>query len=277
MILNIVLLILALGVDALIYILTGLYNFVEFIWVPIIALPIIFILLWGVELLILLIWSLFFDKSKIIKKPNKFYLWLVYQVNFQVVLFSGTRIKLINKRLLPKHTRYLLIYNHLSNFDPMVIMKLFYKDDIVCVSKKSNLNIPIAGPFIHKAGFIAFDRDDVKQSADAGMRAMSFLQNNYCSIAIAPEGTRNKDVDEKLLLPFHEGAISIAYHTKTPIVVTVLTNTHKIRKNFPFKLTRVKYKIIGTLYYEDYKKKTISELTEFLYNQMYQELTKLMK
>ena len=95
MILNIVLLILALGVDALIYILTGLYNFVEFIWVPIIALPIIFILLWGVELLILLIWSLFFDKSKIIKKPNKFYLWLVYQVNFQVVLFSGTRIKLI--------------------------------------------------------------------------------------------------------------------------------------------------------------------------------------
>ena len=57
MILNVILLILALGVDALIYILTGLYNFIEFIWVPIIALPIIFILLWGIELLILLIIS----------------------------------------------------------------------------------------------------------------------------------------------------------------------------------------------------------------------------
>lgn len=275
MILNIILLILAIGIDLFVFYITSLYQHIAFIWVPFIALPIIFALLWGLELLFLLIWGSTFDKNEVLKKPNKKYLWLVYQVNHQVIRFSRTHIKVTNKRLLPKNTRFLLTYNHLSNFDPMVIMDVCTKQDIVCVSKKGNENIPIAGPFIRKAGFISFDRDDVRASADAAMRAVSFLSNNYCSIAIAPEGTRNKEFEKQRLLPFHSGAIQIAYYAKLPIVVVCMTNTHKIHSNFPLKRTKVHFKIIGTLYYEEYKKKTPEELTQFIYDSMYSELGKM--
>lgn len=269
MVLNVVLLLLALFINGLLYYISEL----NFVWIVlfVVLVPITFILLFGVEIVILFVWSLFFNKKKEVKHPNKFYLWLVYQVNHQVVFLSNTKVDVSNLDLIPNDSRYVIVYNHLSNFDPMVIMNELSRDDIVCITKRGNENIPIAGSFIHKAGFIPIDRDNTISCAHSVVKACRFLKDNCCSIAVAPEGTRNKK-KEDVLLPFHNGVFKIAIKTKLPIVVSVVENTELIHKNFPFKRTNVKFRVIKVIDYIDYRDKSCEEIKEYVYSIMKKSL-----
>ena len=271
MIFNVILLILALSIDLLTFFLTGLYQYIAFIWLPFIALPILFVLLFGVELLFFLIWSLFINKKKEIEKPSNFYAFIVNQVTYQLVFFSRTKITASGLDKLPNNTNYVILFNHLSNFDHMCMIVKLHINKIICVSKKGNEKIPIAGAFIHKAGYISFDREDKSSSANAAIKAIRCLRNYHYTVAIAPEGTRNKERKETLL-PFHEGCFKIATKSHKPIVISVIKNTFMIHKNFPFKGTKVIFKIIETIPYEKYSTMEIDELKNYCYQVMKNEL-----
>ena len=54
------------------------------------------------------------------------------------------------------------------------------------------------------------------------------------SICIFPEGTRNKNVDETEMLPFHDGSFKIAARAKSPIIPIAISNSANIwEANFP--------------------------------------------
>lgn len=267
MVFNVILLVLSLGIDLSVYFLSGLYKNLIFIWAPFVALPILFLLLFGLELLFFLIWSFFIDKHKASEKPSLFFLFLVNQVTYQLVYFARVKVHAEGIDKIPSDTNYVILFNHISNFDHMCMTTKLNCKKLLCISKEGNEKIPLAGAFIHKAGYISFDRDDKAKSANAAIRAIRCLRNYGYSIAIAPEGTRNKEMKETLL-PFHDGCFKIASKSHKPIIISIVKNTNMVHKNFPLKRTNVDFKVLETIPYEKYSTMSIEELEKYTYNVM---------
>ncbi|MBD3791620.1 MAG: 1-acyl-sn-glycerol-3-phosphate acyltransferase [Campylobacterales bacterium] len=128
----------------------------------------------------------------------------------------GIKVKVKNPENLPRDGQYLLVSNHRSVIDPLVI-ELALKDTNLFglwISKKELYNSPFFGLFVRNAGGVLIDREksqmsgffaEVKKGVQAGH-----------SIYIFPEGTRNK-TDEPVS-KFKEGSRIIALKNKLPIL-----------------------------------------------------------
>ena len=243
-----------------IYIASGFYQYIYLFFLPLIMFPLIYLLCFGVFIIIVFIWSLFIDKKKETKKVSKLYYWFVKETCFLLVQLSNTKLHITGLEKIDRKKRNLVISNHISNFDPIVSLVGLKLDPIICVSKPSNMKIPIAGAFIHKAGFIPIDRENDRNAAKSIIKATKFIQNNESSVYICPEGTRSKSLE---LLEFKAGAFKIATRSNAPIVVLAIKNSHKIVKNFPFKRTHVYIDVLEVINPEDYENKNTIEISEY--------------
>ncbi|MDE7264432.1 MAG: 1-acyl-sn-glycerol-3-phosphate acyltransferase [Anaeroplasmataceae bacterium] len=190
-------------------------------------------------------------------KPNLFLYFWVKQTIFQLLLLSRTRVKIIGKELIDSKKRYLVVTNHISAFDPMIAIARLGLKPLLCVSKIENFRIPICGPFIHKAGFIALDRNDAHSGVQMVRKATNYLEKDYGSIYICPEGTRSKTGK---LLPFHPGSFKIATKAQADIIIGYIENTNLISKNFPFKGTKTTLKILKVIPKEEVLEKSTKDL-----------------
>lgn len=257
LILTIILLILSIGTAGVIYYFTHLYETWYYFFVPILLIPILYIVIFGIYLVVQLIVSLFLSKKKEIKKPNAYWYFWVKQTIFQLLLLSRTKVKVIGKELLDKNKRYLVVSNHISNFDPLLTISKLNLHPLVCVTKKENLKIPLCGPFIHHAGFISLDREDAHSGVQMVRKATDFITRDLASIYICPEGTRSKTGE---LLPFHPGSFKIATKAEVDIVVCYVENTNLVVKHFPFRGTKTTLKIVKVIPKEEVLAKKTTEL-----------------
>ena len=226
--------------------------FAIIIWIP------IFILLFGLYIVVLLIWGFFLDTKKTITRPSKFY----YQVIKQTLtwFFTLIRVKVhVRGEPLPDEP-FLLIMNHRSNFDPMAIIA-GVKPLICFVTKEDNLKFPIAGPFIHHSGFLPLKRTNMKDDVEVAHRATGYLKDGVCSVGIAPEGLRNKT--EEILLPFKPGSFRIGTEIGAPIVVCVVKNADKVSKNAPFKTTHIFLDFLRVIPAEEYREMDHGRLVSY--------------
>ena len=125
-------------------------------------------------------------------------------------------VKVINKEKIPKDGQYLLVSNHRSVIDPLII-EVALKDNSLFghwISKKELYNSFFFGIFVKNGGSILLDREnssmsgffsDIKESIQGGD-----------SIFIFPEGTRNKS--EKELGEFKDGSRIIAVKNRLNIL-----------------------------------------------------------
>ncbi len=184
------------------------------------------------------------NRKKSVNKPSKFYKWLFNLVNGWLIDMAGVKLHVIGKEKLNKNTRYLVVSNHRSNFDSQIIARVFKHNNILLISKPQNFKIPIAGPCIHKMGYMAIDRENDRKAIETIIKASNYLKNGY-SIGLMPEGTRNKESLD--LLPFKNGVFKVAQRAHAPIVIAVFNGTEKIHKNFPFKRTHVYLDILEVM------------------------------
>lgn len=190
-------------------------------------------------------------------KFSKFYYWIVRNTETWLIKLLRIRVKKNNFDKIPDE-KCLFILNHNSNFDPMLLIEVIKKVPMICVSKPENFKIPVAGPFIHHAGFISLNRDDTKEAVKAINKASNILEGDVGHVCIFPEGTRNKT--DSPLLPFHPGSFKIATKSSSTIVVIDLKNTKKIKKNIPFKHTTVEMNVVAILKEEDYQDLSTQEI-----------------
>ena len=224
----------------------------------VILLPILYVIWAAILLSLIFIWSLFLSKKKEINKPSKLYYFFVREVAHQIDLLGRVKVVVNGEEKLPKE-KCMIISNHLSMFDAVCIVDKFKLQPLTCISKMENLRIPICGPFIYNAGFIALDRSSAQKAVKSIQKAASFIENDWSHIYICPEGTRSKD---GTLLPFHAGSFKIATKSNAPIVVCNFKNTDLVHKNFPWKKTVVFLDIINVIYPEQYKGKNTTQITE---------------
>lgn len=211
------------------------------------------------------------DVSKPIKKPSKFYFRLFELFNDFICTSARIRVVIGGKEKLNAGEKYLFVYNHRSNFDPMLISKCFKKYRILMISKPQNFKKFLAGKCIHRAGFMAINRENDREAAKTILKAIGYLGEGY-SVAVAPEGTRNQSGIG--LLPFRNGAFKIATKAKVPICVLNLNGTEKVKHNFPLKSTKVFIDIVSVITPEEYADMTTSEIGDIVAAKMTENIEK---
>lgn len=198
-----------------------------------------------------------FDKPQ--DKPSKFFRRMMEDV--ADYLCTSTRIKLhvTGEEKLPKDTRYLLVCNHRSLFDPIVKLSALKGTDIAYMSKPQNFKIPVAGKLMHKCCCLPLDRENNREALKSIKRADELIRQDLCSIGIYPEGTRNKGDG---ILPLHSGSFKIAQRSGVPVVIATVKNTDIVLKRMPFRSTDVYIDILDVISAEDAKKNPTSETAQ---------------
>lgn len=221
-------------------------------WIPLLLFIGAYFALIALWFVFIFIFSLFINTKKEYTKQN-FVIDKIISLTMELLLnLSHTKIIKENIDIVPKDERFLFVYNHTSNFDPIVINHVLKKSKIIHVSKPENFKIPIAGPFVYRNCYLPIDRENDRNALKTIVKCIKYVKEEKFSIGIAPEGTRNKG-NEKELLPFRDGCFQVATKSKCKIVICSLSNLNKIHKNFPFKRTKVKMSILKVLEYDDYK------------------------
>ena len=181
-----------------------------------------------------------------------------------VCAYGGVRSVVTGVEKLP-HTPFLLVCNHRSLFDPMIIMKELSDYNIAFVSKPSNLRIPMVGDVAYTAGFLAIDRENDREALKTILRAADYLKRGLCSIGIFPEGTRTRTGK---LQDFHAGSFKIAQRANVPLVIACVRDTEKASRRLFLRPTKVYLDILEVLPAEQVKAMSTRDLAEYSRNQI---------
>lgn len=173
-------------------------------------------------------------------------------VGFARVLSYMTPItvKVFGKENIDKKQSYIIVSNHQSHYDPLVICG-WSGLDIRWVMKKELRKIPIFGWACEKGGeFIVIDRKNI-DAAIASMRAATERIKNGTSVLFFVEGTRSLT---GALGDFKKGAFKMAQELKLPILPISVVDTRKILaaktlKLFPGRAKLVIHKPVNVLKY----------------------------
>ena len=138
-------------------------------------------------------------------------------------------IKVVNPQKLPADNQVLLLSNHRTILDPVIIELATQESHLFghWVAKKELYNSFFFGKFVRTSGTILLDRESTKMSG-------FFADIKDCvkkghSIYIFPEGTRNKT--QEALIPFQGGAQIIAMKNRLPILpVYIRSQANRILK-----------------------------------------------
>ena len=139
-------------------------------------------------------------------------------------------VEVINKEKLPEDGKYLLLSNHKSILDPIVV-EMALKDTKIrgfWIAKKELYNSFFFGTFTRNAGTVLLDRE--APSMIPFFKKTKEVINSGLSIFIFPEGTRNKT--DSSLSEFKEGARVIALKNRLPILpLYIRTNVNEVLKD----------------------------------------------
>lgn len=146
-----------------------------------------------------------------------------------VLLGMGFYYKIEKEQELEKGKSYMLIANHTSMTDIMLMLTVVKDNPFVFVGKKELSKIPIFG-FFYKRVCIMVDRSNSKSRFRVFELAQKRLHQGL-SICIFPEG--GVPDDESIILDtFKDGAFRLAIEHQIPIVPMSFIDN---KKRFPFR------------------------------------------
>lgn len=139
------------------------------------------------------------------------------------VALSGVQLDVVGEKYIWGSRPCIFMFNHQSNFDGLLLMKLLRRD-ITAIAKKQLASVPLLGSLFTFGDVVFVDRTDREQAVAALRGAVSTLEAGI-SIAIAPEGTRQPTIR---LGAFKRGGFHLAAQSGVPIVPIVIHNSHDV-------------------------------------------------
>ena len=130
-------------------------------------------------------------------------------------------VRLHGRDRIDPNARYLLVANHQSLLDILVMFRM--RKPYKWVSKRENFRIPIVGQVMQMNGYINIARDDAKSIRHMIDRGVELIERGD-SLLVFPEGTRSED---GRLLPFRTGAFKIAQKAGVQIIPVVIDGSAK--------------------------------------------------
>lgn len=181
-----------------------------------------------------------FDRERILM-----HWWLVVQGNIIIWLIPLWKITTEGRGNAEKGKAYVIISNHQSMLDVMILNRLFYK--LRWISKIENYKVPFIGWYLRMAKYITIDRGNKDSKAVMmGLSAESLRKG--ISIMIFPEGTRSTDGE---IGPFKLGAFELALMTDKPILPVVLDGTGNVLPKHGLLMSgghRLKIRVLNPVY-----------------------------
>lgn len=135
----------------------------------------------------------------------------------------GLKIQIEDKQEILSLRSSILVCNHLSFIDPLLILSLF--SNISTIVKGSYLNIPLFGRIIRLSGFIPSitDEQSLKLRMEREETLVDYLDQGG-NLFVFPEGTRSRT---GYIGSFNKGAFYWAYQCKAPIALLYIQNSNK--------------------------------------------------
>ncbi|MGB2705807.1 MAG: lysophospholipid acyltransferase family protein [Candidatus Omnitrophota bacterium] len=140
---------------------------------------------------------------------------------FKVLLKAFFSFEVEGRENLPKKGPFIIVSNHTSYADPVVVGAACDTSSITFMAKKELFDMPILGPWVKAVGCIPVERDS--GSSRPLKEAVQKLKEGQ-TISIFPEGRRSKNGSLQKSEP---GIGLLALKTGTPIVPIYISGTAK--------------------------------------------------
>ncbi len=160
----------------------------------------------------------------------------------------------------------LIVCNHLSDADPIIMMALA-KSPLTFVAKKESEKFPFVGKVLKSIDGVFLDRSDLRQEVKQIMKVQDMLKNYpNLDIVIYPEGTRNKDPLSDTL-EFKHGSYRPAMKNGGDIAVFSIYGTQRVLSyKYKNNWNPVELRWLKTFTKEDYKDKSTPEIAKITYD-----------
>lgn len=185
----------------------------------------------------------------------RFYSWFCLKLFSVKIVGSGEDLSLLNDG------SFMIVSNHKSNIDSLVLDVYLKKKKMIFVSKDSLFKVPFVGKMIRRNGYILLDRDDLLQQARAIRYGEDLLKENDVSIGIFPEGTRYK---ERAIGEFKAGSFRLATASKRPIAIFSIYNSNHVAERLLYKRHYVYVKFLGVINPEEYSNYNLQDLSKMV-------------
>ena len=225
-----------------------------------------FVLVFGAVMLM----TALVDTDKEQKEDSRVYRWVIRVLAEAAHTILGMRVHTRGLEQTPREGRFLLVCNHLFDFDPVVLLHHFRDSQLAFISKRENTTMFVVGKFMHKILCQLINRENDREALKTILKCVQLIREDKASIAVFPEGYTSRDHK------FHEfraGVFKIAQKTQVPIVVCTITNTHKVLGNLKrLKPTDIELHLVGVVQPEDYAGLTTVALAQRIHAMMARDL-----
>jgi 1-acyl-sn-glycerol-3-phosphate acyltransferase len=182
------------------------------------------------------------------------------------------KIKIEGREKAVKGATYVIISNHQSVLDTLIINCLRYK--FKWVSKIENMKLPVLGWYLRMADYIAVNRGNEESKVEMLEKSLNCLKSGI-SVMLFPEGTRSKDMDVAL---FKRGAFQLAIHAGVPVLPIMLDGTggilpkHGLIFGSGFNIT---IRVLDPVHPDAFPTSNVDELSEVFRMQIASQLKEL--
>ena len=171
----------------------------------------------------------------------------------------------------PKDGRFLLVCNHCSDSDPILLLRVFAKYQLAFISKQENRDMFIIGPMMHKLQCQLINRENDREALKTILKCIQILKEDKASVAVFPEG--GILTEDGKLHHFRPGVFKIAQKAGVPIVVCTLKNTLPVVPNIlHLKPSHVVMDVVGVIDVETVKALKTVDIAEMAYGMMAKNL-----
>ena len=182
------------------------------------------------------------------------------------------RIKVTAEGLaqVPTDRRFMLVCNHCSNIDPVILCGQLAGQQVSFISKKENRDLFLVGKMMHKLQCQLIDRENDREALKTILKCIQMLKEDRCSIGVFPEGYIHPD---RKLHNFRPGVFKIAQKANVPIVVCTLTNTaQSISRLLKLKPSHIHLTVLKVIDPKELKGRKTVEISDEIYAMMAENL-----
>lgn len=154
-------------------------------------------------------------------------LYYIFKTFFLICFKVFCRFQIIGAENIPASGPVILVSNHVSNWDPLVLGSVS-KRQVHFLAKEELFKIPLFNLLMKAWGAVPLKRG--RGDREAISKAMALLSAAKI-IGIFIEGSRNKDNPERMGKP-QPGAAMLALKSQAAVVPVLLLNTRTIGKSF---------------------------------------------
>lgn len=175
-----------------------------------------------------------------------------------VISITGMKISIEGKENIKKDTNYLIIGNHKSDLDSLILIWLF-EEPLIFIGKEELKKTPFISTWFKEIGCLFIERDNIRQSAKVILEGVEILKGGK-SIVIFPEGKR---IMEDRLGEFKNGSFKLAIKSKAAVLPVAIVDSYKaFEESKRIKSANIKINVGEKIDYKELGYTKTSELCE---------------